>query len=90
MLQTWNTQSIRKPYLSQSHYFIVTYWPIFCADCRVQTMWIVDFHLVVNDCVIDTIVINCSTVRCTSVWITIFIKSATCSSLVHLLTKTSL
>jgi len=31
MLQTWNTQSIRKPYLSQSHYFRfrVTYWPIF-------------------------------------------------------------
>jgi len=30
MLQTWNTQSIRKPYFSQSHYFRVIYWPIFC------------------------------------------------------------
>jgi len=38
MLQTWNTQSVRKRYLSQSHYCV----------CRLQTMWIVDFHLVVN------------------------------------------
>ena len=51
MLQTWNTQSTRKPYLSQSHYmyYRVLTGPLSVqtAECR-QCAWIVDFHLVVN------------------------------------------
>jgi len=48
MLQTWNTQSIRKLYLSQSHYFRASYCPIFCSLIDVLLLYTVFYKLITS------------------------------------------